>query len=405
MLGKEAGPDSFRLDPATFNGKRVLISAYLSLQDVETGSQGDSPTLQSLIRTIREQGGDATYLSYSEFGITGMLINIMEKLKKKSISNRISGSHTRWMYTAIFHFLTYVFSKTDPLMKLKTKRLKLMKYDICIFFYPYLFSTLNTLFRDSNHSMMILFEVNIERKFFQFQFSESKLMLLKNSLVKLVSMMESKSINLSDAVMTIATRDAKELSVRFESKPIHTLPLREETTIKSEEMKRFITVRDVMRMIDSVLSPEILKVTFIGSNYSLNVRSVEELIRLARNMEKWKDKIKFIIVGNVHHSFNDMYGIPENIIFTGFLRDFNDVMSASDFFIMFDYMGTGVESKSRVYSEYPGLTLALTREIEEYRPILKERLIPFDSIDSIEKFLKEFSLDVKRRPPRIPSTS
>lgn len=405
MLRKEFDPDSFRVDPAIFKGKRVLISAYLSRQDVEAGSQGDSPILKSLIQAIGKQGGEATYLPYSEFGITGLLINFMESLKKKSISNHISGSHTRWMYTAIFHFLTYVFSKADHLMKLKVKQLKRAKYEVYIFFYPYLFPTLNGILRDSSQPMLILFEVNIERKFFRFQFSNSKLSLLKNGLVKLISMMESKSINLADAVMTNATRDARELSALFKTKPIYAFPLHEEAIIRRTEMNQFIKVRDVIRMTDSELGPEILKITFMGSNYSLNVRSVEEVIRLARKMVEWKDKIKFIVIGNVHRAFNDVHSIPENVIFTGYLRDFNEVMGASDFFIMFDYMGTGVESKSRIYSEYPGLTLALTSAIEEYIPILKEKLIPFDSIDSMERFLREFGCDNKGRTIRTPSVS
>ena len=393
-----------KLDAKRFRSKTVLISAYLSAQDIDAGFQGDSPTLKSLKEAIEQHGGNVIYVPYTEFGVTGYSIKLMERLKRKSISNQISGSHTRWMYTAIFHFLNYTFSVLDPLFKHRAKMLKNLNLDACIFFYPYLFPTLKRVFKGPESPEMILFEVNIETKFFQFQFSMSRFKLIKNFLVKLISMMESKSILLSDSVLTVASRDAKELSSLFSSKQVHVFPFQDKRDAIQKKRKEHVRVKDVLRKTYSELGPEIVKVTFMGSNYSLNVRSVQEVIRLAEKMKDWRDKIRFVIVGNVLRSFIGECELPENVIFTGHLNDFSDVMSASDFFIMFDYMGTGVESKCRVYSEYPGLTLALTTQSEEYLPILKDKLIPFDTVDSIEKFLMEFS-DCKDCKLNVPDQS
>ena len=390
-MSGEFTSSQFQIPEAMFRGKHVLVSAYMSSHDVDVGSQGDSPTIKSLMGVIEEQGGKADYLSYCELGATGLLIRFMERLKKKSISNHISGSHTRWMYTASFHFLTHVLSRIDILMRHKVMSLKSSHYDIYIFFYPYLFATLKRQLSYSDSAVKVLFEANVERRFFEFQFSKSRLNPLKNLLVKLVGIMETKAISRSDAILTVALRDAKDLRTNFSSKRIYTLPLCEETGDWSREKKQFVRVPDVLRMKDSDIGPDTIKVTFVGSNYSLNVQSVEELIGLARKMSECKDRIKFIVVGNVNQAFDDRFELPDNIIFTGYLRDFDDVMSASDYFVLFDYMGTGIESKSRIYSHYPGLTLALTNESEEYLRILKEKLISFDCVDSMERFLRECS--------------
>lgn len=390
-MNEEAASNLFHLPDNMFEGKLVLVLAYLSCHDVEIGTQGDSPTIKSLMRTIEQQGGSADYLSYCDLGATGLLIHLMEGLKKNSISNHISGSHTRWMYTATFHFLTHMLSRIDLLMRHKIINLKNSRYDAYICFYPYLFSTLKRQLMGSDPSIKVLFETNVERRFFEFQFSKAKLGLLKNALIKLIGIMENRAINQADAVITVAMRDAKELRMNFSSSRIYALPLEEELEGWSVEKKKFVNVPDALRMRNSYLGPDTLKVTFVGSNYSLNVQSVEELISLARKMPECKDRIKFIVVGNVNKAFGNKFELPDNMIFTGYLKDFEEVMSASDFFVLFDYMGTGIESKSRIYSRYPGLTLALTNESEEYLRILKEKLISFDSVDSMEKFLRECS--------------
>ena len=403
MTGDERTLCQFEIPEGLFRGKRVLVLAYMSQHDADVGSQGDSPTIKSLMNTIARQGGNAAYSSYSEFGAIGKMIKFMERLKKKSISNRLSGSQTRWMYTAIFHFLTYAVSRADVFMQAKVKQFKNNGYDIYLLFYPYLFSAFKRQLSGHSGPMSVLFEPNIERKFFEFQFSKSKLNLLKNALCKLIGTMESKSIAQSDAVITVAMRDAKELSLKFDGKPIYALPVQEGRIKDMKDKKQSVKVRDVFRRRHSELGPDTLKVTFMGSNYSLNVSSVNELMKLARKMSECKDKIKFIVVGDIHHAFSDQCEVPENVIFTGYLRDFNEVMCASDFFILFDQMQTGIESKSRVYSQFPGLTIALTNDSEEYLPILRDKLVPFDSIDSIEKFLRDSSFGLKtlQSEPRV----
>lgn len=401
---REAALNRFHIPPDLFRGKRVLVAAYLTRQGVEVGSQGDSPTIKSLMQAIEEQGGKADYLSYSELGAMGLLIRYMERLKQNSIADQISGSETRWVYTATFHLLTHILSRIDRGMIKKIEHLKESHYDAFILFYPYLFTALERQMGSVGRSTKILFEANIEARFFEFQFSGPKLHLLKTLLVRLVDLMEKRAISQSDAIMTVAVRDAKELSTRFGSKRVFTLPQQGANGVTMKEKKEFVRVKDVFRMKNSNLGPDILKVTFMGSNYSLNVRSVEELIVMARSMSECKDKIKFIVVGNIHRAFDDNFELPENVIFTGYLRDFNEVMCASDFFILFDRMGTGVESKCRVYSEYPGLTLALTSDSEEYLPILKDKMISFDSVESIESFLRDFSFGRKNHSEMQAST-
>lgn len=371
-----------------FKQKRILISAFLEQCDIEIGLQGDSPVLKSLIETINQQGGHSIYIPYSYFGFTGKMIGYMDRLKRKSISDKISGSYTRWMYTATFHFAIYLFSRVDFSLRRKVNRLREEGFDLCIFFYPYLLPTMSSLFKRSGRTEVVLFEVNIEKKFFQYQFNMSKLRILKSLFVKLIGMIEFKSISRADIIISIATRDARELSNLFPLKPIYSFVPAEYRGVTGMEKKDTVIIRDVKRKIRMELGPETVKVTFLGSNYSLNVSSVKEVISLARKMLELNRDVKFIVVGNISHSFGAEEDLPENVFFTGYLNDMKEVMSASDYFIMFDFMGTGIETKSRIYSEYPGLTLAFTKDSEEYSAILKDKLITFDSIGSIERFLK-----------------
>lgn len=388
--------DVSRVKSFQFGGRKVLISAYLRPQDISVGSQGDGPTLKSLMKTITDQGGEVSYVPYIDFGFTGKLIGFMDRMKRHSLSTRISGSHSRWMYTALFHFITYAISKIDASLKSKLRSLVENGFDTYIMFYPYLFSTLSSLCPDGRVST-ILYEVNIEKKFFQFQFSSPRFKTLKGLLLRLIGMMESKSIDRADMILTVASRDARELSSLYSAKHIRPSSFVEEEK-RSIVKRSSVSIRDVMHMTSRILGPDTVKVTFMGSNYSLNVRAVEEVIGLARKLSDVKGKVDFIVVGNVHHSFNSPNEIPDNVIFTGFLNNYDEVMSASDFFIMFDYMGTGIESKSRVYSEYPGLTLALTDESDEYSTILKEKLVAFNSVDSMERYLKDSAHSTLRVP-------
>jgi hypothetical protein len=378
------------LDLTYFAGKNILISAYLASDEIVTGSQGDSPTLESLINSIAKVGKEVSYIPYSDYGITGHMIRFFDGLKRKSISSQISGSQTRWMFTAIFHFCIFLFSNFDLTLKWKARRIRSNGFDSCILFYPYLFSTLYNIFKVKNETNVLLFEVNIEKKFFEFQFSSHGLTNVKNMLVRIINLVEKTAINRSDLILTVAKRDTKTLRSLYPDKSIFSCRL--DALHELETVDENGSVKTLPEVLYSNITSrhDVVKITFIGANYSLNVRSVNDIIQIARNLQDCKDKIKFVIIGNVARSFDNFSDLPDNVVFTGFLRDFDDIMKTTDFFMMFDYMGTGVESKCRTYSKYEAMTLTLTKDPEEYRAILKGKLIPFDSRDLIEKFLREF---------------
>lgn len=380
---------STELDLTYFSGKNVLISAYLASDEIITGSQGDSPTLESLINSIARVGSGVSYISYSNYGITGRMIELFDGLKRKSISSQISGSQTRWMFTAIFHFCIFLFSNFDLTLKWKARKIRSNRFDICIFFYPYLFSKLYNIFKVTNETKIVLFEVNIEKKFFEFQFSSHGLASIKKMLVKMINLVEKIAVHQADLILTIAKRDAKALRLLYPGKPIFSCRLDAPYDLEVVDENGSVKTSAEILYSNIASKPSVVKITFIGTNYSLNVRSVNDIIQIARNLQDCKDKIKFVVIGNIARSFDNFSDLPDNVVFTGFLRDFDDIMKTTDFFMMFDYMGTGVESKCRTYSKYEAMTLTLTKDPEEYRAILKGKLIPFHSTESIEKFLRE----------------
>jgi len=111
------------------------------------------------------------------------------------------------------------------------------------------------------------------------------------------------------------------------------------------------------------------------------------LINLNNN-KKISEKINFIIIGNVSDFFKNKKNLPENFIFTGFIQNINEIMVFSDYFILFDFMETGIETKFVEYAKYFKPIIIITKDAETYREFIGERLISFSDENELEKFLE-----------------
>ncbi|MEM3845269.1 MAG: glycosyltransferase [Candidatus Parvarchaeota archaeon] len=361
----------------------------MSEDEIYIFKQGDSLILFSVINEIRELNGNVKYISYRNLGITGKIIDLFWKIKdKKSLSN-ISGSSIRWVFTFIFFCFIRTFSLFDYSFKLSLKNIFKDPTDLAILFTPYLYIPIKRIFLKNQKIKFILYETNIEKKFFEFHLSTIiKNKKILNLISKIIEFIESEAINSSYFVLTASKKDMISLRKIYLKKDIDLFfPIKSEMWI-SAKVPESIVLKDVLKNKNTLLNRDIWKITFLGSNYSLNVKSVLELIRFNNLNKDFSDNLTFVIVGNISDYFKDIRDIPDNFIFTGFVKNIEEIMKFTDFFIMFDFMPTGIETKSIEYAKYFKPTIVVSNEYTGYEWVLENRLIAFSNLNDLQIFLE-----------------
>ena len=369
-----------------FENKNVLIMAFLTEEEIYGSKHSDSPTIINVMNGIKELNGNVSYISYRDLGFTGKIINIFWNMKNKKGLSEISGSSLRWVFTSIFYVFIRYFSLLDFTFKFSLKNIFKESQDILIIFYPYLYIPISGKFLKDKKLKFILYETNIEKKFFEFHLSNFKYKKIANLLLKMIEKIEKEAISKSATILSCSKRDENYIKKYYPEKQISLFyPIKfyfQELINRSD----FLKTRDVLRNKDIKLSKEKFIITFMGSNYSLNVISVKKLINL--NNKKISEKINFIIIGNVSDYFKSEKNLPENFIFTGFIQNIDEIMVFSDYFILFDFMETGIETKFVEYAKYFKPIIIITKDAETYREVIDERLISFSGINELEKFLE-----------------
>jgi len=387
MINKKVEIKNDILLDSLFLNKNIKIMSFLTEEEIYGSKHADSSIIINVINKIKELNGNVSYITYRDLGFTGKIINIFWNMKNKKGLSDISGSSLRWVFTSIFYFFIRYFSQLDLTFKYSLKNIFNESPDILIIFTPYLYIPIYRKFSNNKKIKFILYETNIEKKFFEFHLSDFKYKKIANLLLKIIEKIEKESISKSKIIFCCSKRDVNYIKKYYPEKQIFLFyPIK----FYSQELinrSDFLKIKDVLRNKDIKLSKEKFIITFIGSNYSLNVISVKKLINLNNN-KKISEKINFIIIGNVSDFFKNKKNLPENFIFTGFIQNINEIMVFSDYFILFDFMETGIETKFVEYAKYFKPIIIITKDAETYREFIGERLISFSDENELEKFLE-----------------
>jgi hypothetical protein len=369
-----------------FLNKNIKIMAFLTEEEIYGSKHSDSSTIINVMNGIKKMNGNISYISYRDLGFTGKIINIFWNIKNKKGFYEISGSTLRWVLTPIFYVFIRYFSILDFTFKSSLKNIFNESQDILIIFYPYLYIPISKKFPKDKKLKLILYELNIEKKFFEFHLSDFKYKKIANLLLKIIEKIENEVILKSEIILSCSKRDENFIKKYYPEKQTFLFyPIK---FYSQEHINRLdiLKIKDVLRNKDFKLSKDKFIITFIGSNYSLNVISIKKLINLNNN--KISEKINFIIIGNVSDYFKSENNLPENFIFTGFIQNINEIMVFSDYFILFDFMETGIETKFVEYAKYFKPIIIVTKDVETYRKVIGERLISFSDENELEKFLE-----------------
>ena len=365
--------------------EHVLIFDFLRFNEVMGNIHGDSITLKALLRELEDECKIIDYVSYRELGLLGKVINLLWVIKSKNRKS-INSSRIRWVSTALlyisidkFHFFRVSFPK-------EIKKILENHSTLIVLGRPYFFSHFEKLLKNGKINALLLLEHNFEKLFFEFQIGREGL--FSKHLLKDISKIEMHALSRASAVYTVSPRDEIVLSAAFPNLPIK--------RVNYGKVDEFISLPPILfprkmnsypysNIYDPVNNVDHLKVGFIGSNYSLNVRSVEIIIEMAKKLIN--EKIDFVIIGEVALSFKNRTDIPPNIIFLGFIQDTFSALSMCDTHILFELMPTGIETKALLYRQFGKLVILIGSLDNNYNEILGDRAVSLRNKEDGTTFL------------------
>ncbi|MFY3741192.1 MAG: glycosyltransferase involved in cell wall biosynthesis [Candidatus Nitrosomirales archaeon] len=131
-------------------------------------------------------------------------------------------------------------------------------------------------------------------------------------------------------------------------------------------------------------------ILFIGSlNYLPNRIAVQDIIRMASKMQDYS----FVIVG-AHSAI--IKNNPENIVFTGFVKDIRPYISAADICIAPLRFGSGTRIKILEYMALKKPVISTSKGVEGLE-IDKECLVVEDDYQKFTEIIKDLLTDEKKR--------
>ena len=350
-------------------GNRICLVSWIDKNDLRAKKLADAILLNAIIEDISKMGYTCSYFYNGEFGHIDLLMKLFWKFKKKKTENSVIKQHV--ILSSVFNLFISFYSLLSFGFKNDVKE-KLGAFDAIIVLGPSLLAPIYNVFKGKKY--LLLYELNIEFILYNFN-AGPKWRYVNRVISALIKKMETRSIQLSNVIMTISPRDCSTLKMLYSSKEIfYYYPFfnREVSTV----VKRPLKVVDSKRNRKIALNIKDTVIGFIGSCSIVNCKALLGIISIVRAVNL--SNLIFLVSGNISNCFCAR-NLPDGIIFTGFIENLDVLMPTCDAFILFDVQPTGIEGKVQSYKVYN-------------KPVL---LISDESVSNYSQFLGSQGLRLK----------
>lgn len=365
---------------------KKIVFDFISFDELVNEKHANAFFLNSILRDARRKGEKANYVQYSDLGMLGIFARVA---KRTSVSSDLSRKNVSGIvFTALFFVFSHFFSLVD--LTLRSKLLRILRdegeIESVVVSYPYLVETFKKLTAKLNKKVKItLLEHNIESKYSEYNMGGIAKTSAGRFLLLIISKIENEAIKEADDVLTGSLNDMNWVRRKFPGKEVSLIPyVRRDVEFKISLPTRMMT--HSLKQFD--ITSEKINIFFIGSNYTLNVRSVEHLISLSRSLEDLESEIAFVIIGSVSKQFENYKDIPGNVYFLGYIDDLENVSCYADLFFLESLMNTGFESKAYSYSYFDRPIVVLGGDLEDFKRFSHSHFVHFNRLEDFEKMLR-----------------
>lgn len=329
--------------------KKAIVFDFISDNERKTESHANSAIINSLMKELENSGYLVEYSPFFDKGLMSYVVRFGKLLGHNIPKSTVKLNYDRRvMFSSIFFILSYLFSKFDIKLKKRIGTLNHIGYDLVIVTYPYLYVSIKEKIKPT--SKVILLEYNVESKYFAYNLSGFKLSVITNLLTRIISKIEVDAIKQADEILVVSKNDKTYMEAMTTKKNANVISLE----VEHITFELFHLHQEILPKFQSLSRNNyrgfLVNVFFLGSNYLPNIKTVFDIIDIAKNKELFN--VRFHIVGSVASVFSDASMLPENIVLHGYVDNLFRLLSYADFFLVFGKMDTGYETKMLEYLKY-----------------------------------------------------
>lgn len=326
------------------NAKRVVILHPFMNEEISSASIGGTRLIFELKKFLEERYATRIISLSDMVSLTGILHKIAYAVRNSSKNDTLfslkRNEKKRWFLNLLYALMVELLSRFDIYyIAMLRKNLIKFKPSIIIFNYPFGCVVIKDISKKLK-ATFVLYEHNVEWKFFAEKVPKG---MFGNISVKLLKIVEMSNLNKADYVCCVTNRDRETLI--------------EEAGMDPQKIKVWmppIQKREVkvnLQKIPNYLKEKIDKkfiVGFLGTNFEPNIIAVKNILRIAETVLK---EVVFLVIGSVNEAFESRNNIPQNVIFTGHVKNLDEHLSLCHIFInpkttsdtgieikMFDYL-------------------------------------------------------------------
>ena len=296
---------------------KILIIHPYDQEEVEFPSFGGTRLIADQRKVLEKLGYCAESLSIHKIrGLVSLFLKLLSELRRAKGREEANIRKNRWLLNLLYILFVHFLNKFDLFSSRSLKKyLKNESPDAILCNYPILAEVVSKIGHQLNVPVF-LYEHNIEWDFFNQTLNKNH---FTGLLIQLLKNIELKVAKKFDHVICVADED-KEMLVG-EGIPSNKVDvwvpfLLEEVGAKfSKEKKDRFTIG------------------FIGSNFEPNVLTVRNILKIAHKMLKINLNAHFLIIGSVKEAFKGYGDLPENVTFTGCVKDLGPYLELCDVFI------------------------------------------------------------------------
>lgn len=236
---------------------------------------------------------------------------------------------------------------------------------LILFNQPFHVHAVSCRLRRAPEAKLAVIEHNIEWKLYRERVGGG---ILSDVIGGLIRWVELDNLRQADYVLCISPKD-REVLIRagLRADSVFTwLPLGADTKAVPAPLKRRHGKRG-----DFVIG-------FVGTNYEPNIMAVKEIIRIARELGKGYE---FRVFGPVAEPFRGESGLPDNVIFTGWVDDLARELSSCDAFINPKISSdTGTEVKMFDYLRHAKRIISTPEGARGFESVLRVSIMGTDAM-------------------------
>jgi len=325
--------------------RHILIVTPDSYEEMQNPTYGSSKLTKELVKELERKGYKVSILSLhgivsisSKFLITIKGSFFQNKRNKKLLKN----GKLKWFLMLIRSIIGEIISRIDLILLSKfEKEIKKIRPDV-IFLGPYIFLKM----AKKLNIPCVVCVYNIGYYFFIEMLGNTKVSrTLVFPLVFLYKLIEISAYKKADEVICFSENDKSRLvkdGIPFSKILVWKFQIHPK---KYDREKAF---NNIPFAVKKIIGKKPV-VCFLGADYTPNIIAVQRILQIACCLPD----VIFLIVGSVGERFKGMKGLPQNVLFTGYVKDVEPYLIISDVFLNLKLMSdTGIEAKMFDYLRY-----------------------------------------------------